>query len=89
MISDTLKKIAENKLGEGELYKLAVDALKNGRLTAEEKEFFNEIKLSTRHAVVLGHSMGIDYNLLQRDAKSLLETATVISDRLAMQKLKG
>jgi len=69
---EKIKHIAGNRLGEAELFSLSVEALKDEEITEKEQYFFSEIRNTTRFAVMLGSSVGMNYSLLQQDAKSLL-----------------
>lgn len=71
-IQEKIKRIAENELDETELFNTSVGALKDEELTEKERYFFSEIRNTTRFAVMLGSSVGMNYNLLQQDAKALL-----------------
>lgn len=72
-IQEQIKQIAESKLDEITLFEIAVEALNDESLSKKEKWFFTEIKDTTRFAARLGQSVGLDYSLLQQDARSLLD----------------
>ena len=71
-INAAIAKIANEQLSHHDLYGIACDALRQDNLTPGLREFFNEVRNSTKHMVILGCGVPLDYDLMAADAKALL-----------------
>lgn len=76
-VESILKKIAEEPaevLSQHQLYAMAKEVLKVDNLDPSARRFFNDVRESTRHVVVLGCGHPLNYELLKEDAKGTLES---------------
>ena len=74
-----LRRIADNNIHPGDLFNTACAALKDGDLPPRLRQFFGDVRDSTRHAAILGCGPEIDYALLRKEAAELVAQNGLIS----------
>ena len=75
-IKKILSLILDNELNQPYLFKLSLKALGKPKVLNDDKllDYFTELRLSTRHAAILGCGLPLDYELLKKDTTVLLKT---------------
>lgn len=76
-INNTISRIVNEPLSQNELYGIAHEALRQDFLEPGVRKFFNDILGSTKHMAILGCGYPLDYELMVRDAKTLLSSTSV------------